>query len=268
MRAEAAHWVGTWTLMVAWRAKSLDAMAMTDLGELLVPVAAGPIRGPRWARLAQAPAKCRATRTLASPARHRLDVRPTATGRDARPATTVVINIYARTRLKIDFRPQLERPLAGRPLGLHLETRVLAGTATTGGALARLVAPAVDLASFLTPERVQGFIPTAARIKGAARDQVEFDTARVLARIEAQNPQVGHQRDEELTVVTHHGGAPHVHIEKTELPGAYHVGLWIEGVYYPEAEAAPNGGHAHAAPAGHGEPFQRLLTVSVGLVRG
>jgi hypothetical protein len=269
--ADAAHWVGTWTLMVAWRAKVLDAMAMTDLGELLVPVAAGPIRGPRWARLAQAPGKRRATRTVPGVARHRLDVRPTATGRDGRPATTVVVNVYARTRLKIELRPEAGRGLVGQGLALRLESSVLAGKASTGTALARLVAPAVDLASFLTPERVQGLVPAAARIKGVARDQVELDTARVLARVETRHPEVARLRDEELAVVSHHGGAPHVHIEKADVPGAYHVGLWVEGVYYPEAEAAPEGSHdhgGHAAPAGRGEPFQRLLTVSVGLARG
>jgi hypothetical protein len=49
--ADDSAWVGTWTLLVAWRARIADAMVMLDPGDLIFPVSAGPVRGPRYARL-------------------------------------------------------------------------------------------------------------------------------------------------------------------------------------------------------------------------
>ena len=71
--ADASAWVGTWRLLVAWRARSLASMVMLDTGELMFPVAAGPIRGPRYARLLVKPSRRTPARSVAGKARHRLD---------------------------------------------------------------------------------------------------------------------------------------------------------------------------------------------------
>ena len=86
--ADAAAWVGTWRLLVAWRVRGLDRMVMLDNGELMFPVAAGPVRGPRYARLLVKPARRAAARSVRTKPRHRLDVRPTSTnlGTGNRPA--------------------------------------------------------------------------------------------------------------------------------------------------------------------------------------
>ncbi|HVJ82936.1 MAG TPA: tyrosinase family protein, partial [Planctomycetia bacterium] len=106
--ADASCWVGGWQLMVAYRARDLSSMVMVDLGELLVPVAAGPVRGPRYARLLQNAERRPATRSFISKPRHRLDVRPGGTNNDGAQSCSVVVNVYARTHLRVELRPSLE----------------------------------------------------------------------------------------------------------------------------------------------------------------
>ena len=74
--ADAACWVGTWRLMASFKAKRLDGMVMFPLGNLLEPVAAGPMRGPRYARLLLKPKSRIAQRNAVRAARHPLDVLP------------------------------------------------------------------------------------------------------------------------------------------------------------------------------------------------
>src|SRR5688500_19391885 len=48
-------------------------------------------------------------------------------------------------------------------------------------------------------------------------------------------------RDEELRIVTH-GESAHVHVPQPDVPGVYHVGLWIEGAYHCDCCAVGRGG--------------------------
>ena len=265
--ADLSTWVGGWTLMIAWRARLLDAMVMLDPGELMRPVGAGPLRGPHYARLLLRPERRKAAAAIASRPRHRLDIRATSTNSSGNAACSVVVNIYARTRLRVEARPDAERAVTGAPLGFTVATDALRGTVQGVTAFARLVAPARDLAALLRSRRLPPQVLRGARLEGS--DGLGFDAAKVLARLEARTPALAERRDEELRVVAHHGGPPHVHVEKTGIPGVYHVGLWIEGTYAPDA-AAGAGHHGHEAAASHvhrraGERFIRILSASVGL---
>jgi Common central domain of tyrosinase len=279
--ADAAAWVGSWMLMIAWRARTLDGMMMIDPSELLVPVAAGPLRGPRYARLLVDPRKRIAARAVAGVSRHRLDVRATSTNRSQRDACTVVVNVYARTRLRLDLILEADaagkRPVAGEAITLNLVTDALRGTTGPVTAFARLVAPTRDLAALVEPGRLSDSIKKEARLGRTekAADGLMFDSARILARLEAKEPALAELRDEEVQVVVHHESLPHVHLKKTEVPGPYHVGLWIEGTYLPgESGTAGHDGTGHGGPehgsaggAQGGERFTRVLTASVGLAR-
>jgi hypothetical protein len=92
-------WVGTWRLIVAYKARLLDAMVMPTVAELLWPVAAGPSRGPRYSRLLVPPGQRVATRNVldARPA-NRLDTVSLSTNRNDWQARNAVINVYGRTR--------------------------------------------------------------------------------------------------------------------------------------------------------------------------
>jgi Common central domain of tyrosinase len=135
--ADTSAWVGTWYLLVAWRARLVDAMVMLDAGELMVPVSAGPIRGARYARLLVKPERRIPARAVRAPARHRLDVRPTSTNLTSERACSVVVNVYARTRLRTDLR--VERH--GDELSFTVATNLLRGAIGRTRAFGRLIAP-------------------------------------------------------------------------------------------------------------------------------
>ncbi|MGA7731663.1 MAG: tyrosinase family protein [Chloroflexia bacterium] len=263
--ADTSTWVGSWTLLIAWRARALDAMVMLDPGELMLPVAAGPARGPRYARLLLKPGQRIAARAVPTAQRHRLDIRPPSTGRADRPACSVVVNVYARTRLRVDLRPDSKETIAGNPFTVNIVTETLQGSVTRLNGLARLAAPAREIAQLLRPDRLSPELKRRARLDQS--DGMQLDSAIVFAAVEAKNKRLAETRDEERPVVTHHEGTPHIHVDKTRISGVYHVGVWLEGTYQPGEKP---GGHAHMEGE-HGrsdlggERFVRLLSLSVGL---
>jgi hypothetical protein len=274
-----AAWVGQWMLLVARRARDFDAMLMPANGALMFPVAAGPSRGPRYSKLLIPPTARVPARHVPGPATNALDVVLNSTNRSDNPCS-VVINIYARTSLR--FRLIADGALAGEALEIALQENVLAGRATVTRSAVRAISPRVDLRALL-PE------PPAPPHR--SRDP-KNDTARVLARLERDKPGLFAPVDEAAELVSHHGGGWHYHVKVTAIPGAYHFGVHLQGIYDPGG--ATNGGHAHehgdkpglspsrgggshahpedgshhgsegehAAPLQH---FQRILSVTVGL---
>jgi Common central domain of tyrosinase len=263
--ADPSAWVGGWTLMIAWRARQLDAMVMLDPGELMRPVGAGPVRGPRYARLLVKPEKRRAARAVSGRPRHRFDIRATSTNSSRNASCSMLVNVYARTRLRVEARPEVQRAVAGTPLDVTVAADALRGAVRSGAAFARLVAPARDLAALVRSPNLPRDVLRGARLD--AGDDPNIDVAKVLARLEARTPALAEVRDEELKVVVH-GGPAHVHVEKTGVPGVYHVGLWVEGVYLPDAEMKSNHEEHHSPSvraSGEGERFTRVLSASIGL---
>lgn len=256
--ADASAWIGSWNLLIAWRARSLDRMVMLDPGEVMVPVSAGPVRGPRYSRLLVKPWRRKAARAIPAAPRHRLDVVATSTGSSGLQACSVVANVYARTRLRM----QLNAARHDDEINVDVDAELLRGRLRTLRGFSRLVAPARDLVSLVRKSLANA--PRSARLNTS--DEMKYDTARVLARLEADDPTIARTRDEELTIVTHHGGPPHVHVKSAGVPGAYHIGMLVEGTY--DAGAMPIQAHAHGESghtSGASERFTRLLSVSVGV---
>lgn len=269
-----AMWVGNWMLIVARRATDFDAMLMVSPGPMLFPVAAGPVRGPRYARLLLRPQARVPARLIAGPASNPLDLGLNSTNR-LRDPCTVVVNVYARTGLRLDLA--VRGGFAGDKLKLELLGDV-AGTATVLQTAVRAVAPRIDLRALL-PEPPP-----------AGRNDPRNNSARVLARLERKDPEPFRLKDEAGELVSHHGGDWHYHLEDTAIPGAYHFGVLVRGTYKPgvgatgDRPAPPQGPHDHGhadasahvhGKTGHGEHgccddarieyFERILTVSAGL---
>jgi hypothetical protein len=270
--APASTWVGKWTLMVAYRARDLSAMVMVDAGELMFPVAAGPVRGPRYSRLLQPAEKRLAARAVPGAPRHAFDIRPASTNNSTNQASSILVNIYACTRMRIELGASKQLIATGEGAKFDIHPDLLRGSIANTRSFARLVAPANDIAAVVA--RVQPKdIPKEAELKGSL--SLRFDPARVLAQLETENPKVGHVRDEAVAVVAH-GGPAHIHLEKLDVAGAHHVGVYMEGAYCPDV-TAPAGeeghGHDHAAPDA-GKPgakcehFVRLFNSSVGVAKG
>jgi hypothetical protein len=231
-------WVGTWRLMAAYQARLLDAMVMPTVAELLWPVAAGPSRGPRYSRLLVPPGQRVATRNVlnARPA-NRLDTVSVSTNRNDQQACNAVVNVYGRSRLPIELVPRVEARRAGAPFSIDVNASPLQGNIVMTRTFARLAAPAVDVAeavAAVAPEQ----IPPDAALQGSKA--LKFDPAKVLATLEKRRRTLGRLRNEELRVEVQDDKAVPLRVAKTEIPGAYHVGVYLEGTYCPlHASAAP-----------------------------
>lgn len=272
--ADRCSWVGTWRLMIAYRAKDLSKMVMPNIGELVFPVAAGPVRGARYARLLQPVEKRLAARSVAAPQRHPLDVRPPSTNSDSERVCSVAVNVYARTRLRLNLVAEQGLVVAGDPLKISVGHDVLAGNISNVRAFARLVAPTVDIAALVARVKKRD-IPKEVWLKGS--QALRFDPAKLLAVLETRDPRIARMRDE-VVVVNHCGDSFHVHVEKTSIPGTYHLGVYLEGVYCPEHGGSdPDHHHDHDTKSVEGmccgptccyERFVRLLNLSVAVTKG
>lgn len=270
--ADASCWVGTWALMIAYRARDMSAMVMADIGELMFPVAAGPVRGARYARLLQPMEQRLAARSVVSKPRHQLDVRPGSTNSNSKQACAVVVNVYARTRLRVELLQQADLADAGTQWQVAIGSDVLVGNIASMRAFARLVAPAHDIAALVSQVKAAD-IPKAALLMGS--EALRFDPAKLLALLEKENPKFARIRDEEVQVVSHHEGQLHMHVKNTAIPGVHHLGIYVEGVYCPEHGNSHSDQHVakHAddpsacGPGCRYERFTRLLNVSVAIIK-
>jgi hypothetical protein len=270
--AGCSFWVGTWRLMIAYRARDMSAMVMPDVGELMFPVAAGPVRGARYARLLQPMEKRVAARSVAAQQRHPLDVRPPSTNSDSNQACSVVVNVYARTRLRLNLVAEQGLVATGNPLKIGIGFDVLAGNISKMRAFARLVAPTVDIAARVAQVKRKD-IPKDALLKGS--QALRCDPARLLAVLETRDAKIAHMRDE-VVVVIHHDDSFQVRVGKTPVPGVYHLGVYVEGAYCPD-HGGGEPDHHHGAKSAEGtccgptccyERFVRLLNLSVAVVKG
>ena len=275
--ADAMAWVGTWRLMVAYRAKDMSSMVMADIGELMFPVAAGPVRGPRFARLLLPPERRLAARAVVGKQRHAFDVRPGSTNNSKKPACAVVVNVYARTRLRLELEPKPALAVLGEAFQVVVSADVLAGNIVSSRALARLVSPAFDVAGLVAAVKPKD-IPKQAVLKGSR--SLKFDPALVLAALERKQPKLAALRDTPVAVAQHEGPL-HVHVEKTLEPGVHHLGVYVEGVYCPDHDSAmadhpahshvrralqPSAAHECTPDCGW-QRFTRLLNISIPVIQ-
>jgi hypothetical protein len=271
--ADRECWVGRWRLMVSYRARLMDAMVMFLPDSLMVPVAAGPLRGPRYARLLVAPKARRAQRNIAHASANPLDILPPGANRNDSQACDLAVNIYARTRLRYSFDVEPAGAAVGDSISVRLASDILQGNANTGRSFARLISPATDIAALgprLNPKKINA--------DQVDRDQrgPSFDAAKALAEAERRDRKISGHTDRHMPVAVHDNGPLHVHIDKTEVAGPYHLAIYVEGDYCPEHDDAP-GSHTHAdtqyrakheaamacGPECARESFTRLLTTVV-----
>jgi hypothetical protein len=268
-------WLGNWRLMVAYKARTFDAMVMPKIGELILPVSAGPVHGPRFSRLLIAPKARASTRNVNMKPAHSLDVRALSTNRNDNAACSVIINIFARTRLRMGLLPKTNIASVGDGLEVEIVNDALVGNAVSTRAFARLVAPAYDISGLVASVKPVK-IPKEARMKGSKA--LQFDPARVLAVLEKENRNLAHMRDEEVQVLSHNDHHLHVHVENTEVAGVHHLGVYVEGTYCAEHSILHGDNHDHhhemhsadasaCGPECHYEGFTRLLNIALAVVK-
>lgn len=266
--ADKACWVGSWVLMISYKAKAMDGMFMPELGELLFPVSAGPIKGERYSRLLTKPRQRKATRNVISKGLHGLDFRGVGTNRNFEDACNMVVNVYARTNLKINLalnKPVLKK---GEEFKLTVNNSVSAGSIRYTGGFARLISPAIDINKIISKAEATKLILAG---ESSKRYSSKTDIALALAKYEKGKKKAVFIKDQELKLVQHGDSPLHIHHEDTAKPGIYHLGLIVEGKYYPNSKTK-NTGHSHhdvagshPAETGDFETFTRILNVSFGV---
>ncbi|GAA4454164.1 hypothetical protein GCM10023189_20290 [Nibrella saemangeumensis] len=260
-----ACWVGHWELMISYKARQLDKMMMPELGELLFPVSAGPIKGERYVRLLSRPAARKATRNILSKSLHGLDARAVSTNSNNREACHIVVNIYARTNLKLNLELGSQLIRRGDELKLTVVNDITLGSIRTQSSFARLISPAFDLNEVLPEEQVMELVKANEK---SNRFSAKFDIPLLLARYEKEKKGIDFIQDEEVKVVTHNQSPLHIHHAGTRVKGIYHVGIVVDGLYFPEKQEEKTHDDHHAPAdtpadeAGNFEAFSRLLTIS------
>ena len=279
---DASCWVGRWRLMVAYKDRDMTSMAMFLPGALMLPVAAGPVHGARWTRALERRKVAASSRAAFRKPNNRLDSAPTGTNTDPTDACAMVVNIYARTNLRVELAPERELVERSASVNLRIETDVLAGGLARTRSFARVVSPAVDVADLVGRIKTEA-IPRRARRRpvGEGKSDSRFDPGVLLGLLEREDPDVGAVIDEEILAERHEGGPVHFHVTERRAAGPFHLGVYVEGGYCPSHDE-PAGGHEHddgeeheqqheGADDGHSdscplETFTRILSASVATV--
>jgi hypothetical protein len=228
-----------------------------------------------------------AARAVPGETRHPLDLRPASTNNTSSDSCAIMVNISAQTRLRMDLVAEAEVFTCGDELKAEVVSEIVAGGAGELHAFGRLSAPLHDLGAMVSdnmPENGEADADSEESEENLdPKKAAGRDPALILAGLESADPELAVMRDEEVAVVTHHAGPLHMHVQDTPVPGAYHLGLYVEGLYYPDQTSsvgdhdhgADGHDHAEAAPAAapgsaaaqRAERFTRVLNVSVGIDR-
>lgn len=251
-------WVGRWQLMVAYKARDMSAMLMLPVGALLAPVSAGPVRGPRYFRPLSRAGRRSAARLVAGVNAHGFDLMPPFTSGKREDACNALVNIYARTRLRMGLSATFKKDLKFR-----IEPDLLAGMISKVSAHGRLFSPKVDIRRLLA-EEFGARITRGASLRGSKG--LKFDSSKILAKLEADDPERFRLDDRMLTFKLERNGAGEARVESPSIPGVYHVGVMIQGVYHPEHNGTlVDHRHAHGMAVHRFQPerFERVLSCAI-----
>ena len=110
---------------------------------------------------------------------------------------------------------------------------MLAGSVKNQRGLARLISPAFDLNDIISKERAMEIIKANEDPNNCSPKE---DFALLLAEYEKEKQGIKFIRDEEVEVVSHDNSPLHIHYKDTLVRGTYHLGIIVEGLYYPNEE--------------------------------
>lgn len=250
--AESDDWVGRWKVRVMYRmTMDNERMFMATDMERLFPVGARPVRGPVFAQAALPVRSRKSARILpASQARGRAVVPVTGANASRDDASTVAVNVYARSTLRIGLRLDRESLVAGRDLAVRLEATDIGGARVSGlTAFGRLVAPGFSVGNLLLDTKA---VPIAkrTRLTQTLGSERVVDTAALLAAIESKKPGSFAMRDELVALTRKTKRGPIEAAIKADVPGVYRLAVQVSGELNRGADGEP-------------EPFTRILNFEI-----
>jgi hypothetical protein len=252
-------WVGQWQLMVAYKTRQMDKMMMPVLGELIFPVSAGPIRGNHFNRLLTNPKQRKATRNMIEISRNALDTRAVGTNSNDREACNVVVNIYARTNLKLDLTSGKSIQKIGNPLDIGLFASTNLGMVEISDTYARLISPSFNINKIISREEILKLKYKADKYK---RYSNRYDPAITIAKRLRKEENNALILDKVVNFEKLKGMKWKLEAGKVETPGVQHIGLMVSGVYHPGFKDLTEG-HCCNENHDHAESFTRILNCSI-----
>ncbi|NNF32508.1 MAG: hypothetical protein HKN68_00255 [Saprospiraceae bacterium] len=251
-------WVGQWELMIMYKAKDLNGMLMPTIGELMFPVSGGPIRGNEFFNLLTRKGRRIPTRKVFTPAANGLDQRAVITNAEKGSACNNLVNIYARTNLKMEIGDPGVVQL-GKPIEMGMSFHSTTGKISPSAGFIRMISPSIDYDNYLSRKEVDEIIAKNERSRKPAR---KYDTAVILAKRlrKFENSQLIH--DQELPFKLSKENTIIIENDNTKYRGAYHLGILVTGEYTPDYKDMTDhccGNHDHNKP----ETFTRLINHTI-----
>jgi hypothetical protein len=271
--AESHEWVGRWYFMAYYKSDPAEPlMIMPSLADFVLPVGAPPVRGPLYSRFLQKPAERLPVRAIAGAPAHQL-----ATGLSGITTTSpdapcaVSVNIYKRTSRQATLSATAKAPFAGEDIQLTLQLSDLAGgRQDVHTIVARMVAPNHSLGNAVADLAAVPF-KSRRQFLNRANTEQPFDLLQYLAEYERLKPEALAIRDEVVEFKQKDDSTWVARIKGNRFPGAYHFGVYVEGIYYPggEEDAHEGGGkeagHDHHCCELGPQRFTESLHASIAL---
>lgn len=254
-------WVGQWELLISYKAKDHSAMLMPTIGELLYPVSGGPIRGNQYQNLLARQRARIPTRKIFAKASNGLDTRAPLTNVERGEACNNLINIYAKTRLRLDVSGQKGVAKRGNKLDLKLSFELPNGRVSSLTGFSRMISPSIDFDKVISPKEADEIMK---KNESSKRPSKKYDLAIILAKrlLEKQEGRI--VNDQELQIKLEKDSTLSIAGLETKFKGSYHLGILVSGYYEPNYEDLTDTccGSAKRNP----EAFSRLINYSFGVV--
>ena len=249
--ATRGQWVGRWRVMVTYkpRAKPLG-MAMFSTLHDLAPTGAPPVRGPMFTRARLEKSK-RPVQRLSAPTKGNMLVAGLGVSQQpAGPAAAVAVDVYAKTRLRVEL--DAGAAIAWTGDRLLAEVRIVPsgpGQLREVHVSGRAIAPDFSIGNLVADTRT---IPKSARAKFVDRKTKAFDELGFLAAYEKARPNALPIRDRSLSF-SGEGSAFKADAGQALRPGVQWISARVDGVWHPRG--------------GQPERFTRILSrqVAVGI---
>ncbi len=252
-------WVGKWQLMIAYKTRDMDKMMMPVIGELIFPVSAGLIRGNQYNRLLTKTKQRQASRNMIAISRNSLDTRAVGTNSNDREACNVVVNIYARTNLKLDIGSKTSILKTGCALDVNLVASSNLGMVEIESTFARLISPSFDINKIISQDEILKLKHKAEKYK---RYSNKYDPAIEIARRLRDQENKSLIVDKEVIFKRQKGQTWTLDAGKVETPGVQHIGIMVTGVYHPQYKDL-TADHCCDDKHNHAESFTRILNYSI-----